>query len=305
MDLPKRTNSMKTGTKAASLLHSALSEVANVTTISQEADLGIDFNCDVIDRKGFPTGQTFFVQCKGSENLPDQSHAEISVQIKTSTINYWLKQKSPVFLIYVDRKLGLFYWTVPHHQILNKLDLDKVLKNKSVVIKIDKKNHFSIDLKSLPSSFLEEIDNFDYKKTQFELNNSISKTAIKVEYNELQLPKNDEKKNLIKIDDLSRCYKYVSQVRNLFERHYIVSSINNWKNSGDHFRFYLYKKINSTSFYYVATVVIYFRIDGSNVIDYVIALPDKNETWIAWGEDDLEHRIEDIDTKIKKIHTIF
>lgn len=305
MDLPKRTNSMKTGTKAASLLHSALSEVANVTTISQEADLGIDFNCDVIDRKGFPTGQTFFVQCKGSENLPDQSHEEISVQIKTSTINYWLKQKSPVFLIYVDRMSGLFYWTVPHHQILNKLDLDKVLKNKSVVIKIDKKNHFSIDLKSLPSSFLEEIDNFDYKETQFEFNNSISKTAIKVEYNELQLPKNDERKNLIKTDDLSLCYRYVSQVRDLFERHYIVSSISNWNNFGNQFQFYLYNKINSASFYYVATVVISFRIDSPNVIDYVIELPDKNKTWIAGGENDLEHRIEDIDTKIKKIHTMF
>lgn len=302
INLPKITKAGILGKTTEKRLESVLNQVANVTAVPRESDLGIDFHCEVIDQKGHPTGQTFSVQCKGSEIPHSPDNTEISVQIKVSTINYWLQQKSPVFLIYGDSNSKVFYWTATHHQILN--NLDKIRNNKSVVIKIDKQNQISEDLKSLPPSFLKEIHNFDYAETQFEFNNSLSKTATKIDFSELQLEKNREKSLLIATDNFNYYYNYVSNIRNLFERHYMVSSIENWQGFGNQFQFCLYKRINSDSFYYVASVVISFRID-SNVIDYAVALTDEDEKWVASGENDLEYRIDDIHAEIIKHHKQF
>lgn len=119
-NLPKRTKAQKIGESAAAILEATLSEFCNVVPVPQSRDLGIDFNCEVIEDE-FPTALIFHAQCKGKDEVNDKNGL-ISVSLKVTTINYWLNQRSPVFLFVYDRHSENFFWCFPKAfvSLLNK-----------------------------------------------------------------------------------------------------------------------------------------------------------------------------------------
>ncbi len=109
--LPKRTNYQRFGTNAADLLSSVFTEFCNVIPVPQDRDLGIDFICEIMDGE-HPTGKLFNIQCKGKEKAIVRDNS-ITVPIAVTTLNYWLLQPNPTFLIVVDRQNSIFYWSFP------------------------------------------------------------------------------------------------------------------------------------------------------------------------------------------------
>jgi hypothetical protein len=98
--LPKNTEAQQVGQKAAKLFSAVFAKFCNVVSVPQEHDLGIDFICEIM-HGGHPTGKHFNVQCKGKEEIKAGSDV-IQVSIKVGTLNYWLLQENPTFLIVID-----------------------------------------------------------------------------------------------------------------------------------------------------------------------------------------------------------
>jgi len=145
--LPKRTKSQKIGVSAADLLNSVFAEFCNVIPVPQERDLGIDFICEIMQGE-HPTGKLFNIQCKGKEEAKVESNS-ITVPIKVATLNYWLLQLNPTFLIVVDRQNGCFYWSFPQ-DFLNSLDKNWK-EQQTVSIPVPIQNRFGQAIKILPS----------------------------------------------------------------------------------------------------------------------------------------------------------
>lgn len=167
--LPKRTNSQMIGANAADLLSSVLTEFCNVIPVPQDRDLGIDFICEIMQGK-YPTGKLFNVQCKGKEEAKVKGDL-ISVPIAVTTLNYWLLQPNPTFLIIVDRRNSIFYWSFPQNFLgsLNKKWQDQ----KTISIPISIHDSFKRDINTLPTKLVsivnshasEEPQNGDYLGT--------------------------------------------------------------------------------------------------------------------------------------------
>ncbi|MDP5337036.1 MAG: DUF4365 domain-containing protein [Nodularia sp. (in: cyanobacteria)] len=144
--LPKRTKSQKIGASAADLLSSVFAEFCNVIPVPQDKDLGIDFICEIIQGE-HPTGKLFNIQCKGKEEAEVKGNS-ITVPIKVTTLNYWLLQSNPTFLIIVDCQKSVFYWSFPqdflssHHK--NWQEQQKV----SIPVPIQ--NRFEQSINTLP-----------------------------------------------------------------------------------------------------------------------------------------------------------
>jgi hypothetical protein len=148
--LPKRSRSQKIGVSAADLLSSVFAKFCNVIPVPQDRDLGIDFICEIIKGE-HPTGKLFNIQCKGKEeaNLEGDS---ITIQIKVTTLNYWLLQSNPIFLIVVDCQNNLFYWSYPQDFLCS---LSRNWQNqKTVSISIPIKNCFDQNINILPSQLV-------------------------------------------------------------------------------------------------------------------------------------------------------
>lgn len=98
-----------------------------------ELDIGLDFCCELLEEEK-PTGKFFGVQAKGTESLD-----HLSWSIKRTTLEYWLMQSFPVFLMVYDESADNCYWT---SVIQNLQDIVKKLTpaNKTVSISIDKSN---------------------------------------------------------------------------------------------------------------------------------------------------------------------
>ena len=79
-----------------------LTYFSKVTKISK--DVGIDFYCELLlnDSPSLP----FYIQAKGTEHFDDSW----GQNIKKSTIQYWLQQNFPVFLIVYDENDGNCYY---------------------------------------------------------------------------------------------------------------------------------------------------------------------------------------------------
>jgi hypothetical protein len=144
--LPKRTKSQKIGVSAADLLSSVFAEFCNVIPVPQDRDLGIDFICEIMQGE-HPTGKLFNIQCKGKEEAKVESNL-ITVSIKVTTLNYWLLQPNPTFLIIVDCQNSLFYWSFPQYFLssFNK----KWQGQQTVSIPVPIENCSGQDIKALP-----------------------------------------------------------------------------------------------------------------------------------------------------------
>ncbi|MBW4473639.1 MAG: DUF4365 domain-containing protein [Stenomitos rutilans HA7619-LM2] len=148
--LPKRSKSQKMGMSAADLLSSVFVEFYNVIPVPQDRDLGIDFICEIM-REEHPTGKLFNIQCKGKDEAKVEGDS-IIVPIKVTTLNYWLLQPNPTFLIVVDSKNSLFYWSFPQDFLgsLNK----NWQEQKTVSILVPVQNWFEQDIDSLPTQLV-------------------------------------------------------------------------------------------------------------------------------------------------------
>lgn len=153
-NLPKRTKAQRTGESAADLLNSVLTEFCIVIPVPQSRDLGIDFICEIM-REEYPTGKLFNVQCKGTEEA-EIKNKSLLVPIAVKTLNYWLIQPNPTFLIVVDRKNQFFYWSFPK-DFLELLD-KKWQEQKTVSIPVSTQNRFEQTLKALPTQLVSIVD---------------------------------------------------------------------------------------------------------------------------------------------------
>lgn len=130
--------------------------IGNVIETPGLTDLGIDMRVELFNGE-FPSGIHFNIQCKGSENIKVDN--DISIQIKVETINYWLQQREPTFLMVVDTTNDEFYWSYPFEQIKN---LEEMQKQKTVTIKINKNNVCSKQLEKLPKEMMQCISEYQY-----------------------------------------------------------------------------------------------------------------------------------------------
>lgn len=153
--LPKYPNNKHVGNIAASMLQSILQRFCIFSTISEEHDIGIDFNGTVLDGEK-PTMYNFNAQCKGTKNTDcklNLSGTDFSYSIKVSTINYWKQKKDPTFLFLVDLQKRNAYWVAPLHQLE-----EKAIDNQDfVTIHISKRDCLNYDTSCLPQKFIYEI----------------------------------------------------------------------------------------------------------------------------------------------------
>lgn len=148
--LPKRTKSQRIGASAADLLSSVFAEFCNIIPVPQDRDLGIDFICEVMHGE-HPTGKLFNIQCKGKEEAEVEGNS-LTVSIKVTTLNYWLIQSNPTFLIIVDCRNSVFYWSFPQ-DFLSSLNKDWQ-KQQTVSIPVSIGNRFGQDIKTLPTQLV-------------------------------------------------------------------------------------------------------------------------------------------------------
>jgi hypothetical protein len=144
--LPKRTKSQRIGVSAADFLSSVFAEFCNIIPVPQDRDLGIDFICEIMQGE-HPTGKLFNIQCKGKEEAKVEGNS-ITLPIKVTTLNYWLLQPNPTFLIIVDCQNSVFYWSFPQDFLgsLNK----NWQKQQTVSIPVPLENRFEQDVNALP-----------------------------------------------------------------------------------------------------------------------------------------------------------
>lgn len=158
--LPKRTDSQKTGEAAQSLLDLILTMFCNVVPVPQGRDLGVDFICELM-QDNEPTGKAFNVQCKGTLKSIEEN-SKIRIPISVTTLNYWLKQPNPTFLVLVDLKKCICYWSYPKafiESISNNWE-----KQDKVTIPVSKKDFFNQDSKSLPARMMSIINQSSSEK---------------------------------------------------------------------------------------------------------------------------------------------
>ncbi|EJR44448.1 hypothetical protein IIM_05137 [Bacillus cereus VD107] len=156
--LPKLNSARITGITSQELLGSTLQEFSQVIHVPTEKDIGIDMRCENLN-DGSPTGVHYNVQCKGTEMVQvDKDYFSVPIEVKT--INYWLQQREPTFLIVVDRAKSIFYWTYPFEQIKNRIDA--LQKQDTVRIRVQKSESFMLGIKSLPISMLNIIYEYHY-----------------------------------------------------------------------------------------------------------------------------------------------
>lgn len=148
--LPKRTKSQRIGASAAELLSSVFDEFCNVVPIPEGRDFGIDFICEIMQGE-HPTGKLFNVQCKGKEEAEVEGNS-ITVSVKVTTLNYWLLQPNPTFLVVVDCRNSMFYWSFPQDflSLLNK----NWQEQQTVSIPIPVQSRFEQDINTLPTQLV-------------------------------------------------------------------------------------------------------------------------------------------------------
>jgi len=150
INLPKRTDAQRIGGSAADLLNSVFTNFCNVIPVQQYRDMGIDFICELMQGE-YPTGKLFNVQCKGTEESEFKGDS-IRVPIAVTTLNYWLIQPNPTFLVVVDRQNYNFYWSFPK-DFLSSLNKNWQ-EQQTVTIPVPLQNLFEQDVDALPAQLV-------------------------------------------------------------------------------------------------------------------------------------------------------
>lgn len=171
--LPQVPHTTKIGYSAAELLTSVLGMFSNVVPIPTDKDLGIDMRAELL-RGSKPVGLFYNVQCKGTEDVINDEE-DIAVKIKIATLNYWLQQREPTFLIVVDRTKQKFYWTFPLQQVEHRLE--ELQSQETVTIHVSKTSFFEYNIIMLPPEMMDIIHQYDYKILE-SLTKALSKNPI-------------------------------------------------------------------------------------------------------------------------------
>ncbi|RIU92055.1 DUF4365 domain-containing protein [Oceanobacillus picturae] len=295
MNLPKRSEAVRTGNVAVDVLASTLNNFANVISVPVENDLGIDLICELME-SNIPTGSTFNIQCKGTKDAKENKDF-FSIPIKVSTINYWLINKAPTLLILVDIKNHVFYWTYPYYQINERLK--EIQRNKTVNIKISREDCFSFG-EAIPEQMGKIVKEFDYTIINMkfkELKHGVSLQVgdIYKLYREFKEQKFKEKFRLSNIE--KEFLQYVLNIREQFSHFFVTSDIRIWRDFNNQLCFFLFKKTDNGNCYYIADVIIYFKHDGS--LEYIIELT--NRAWLN-VEGDIYENIEAIVRHLNEIY---
>lgn len=201
-ELPKRTKSQKIGQSAADLFSAVFTEFCNVIPVPQERDLGIDFICELIHGE-YPTGMSFNVQCKGKEEITLQGD-KIQVQIKVPTLNYWLIQDKPTFIIVVDCQNNIFYWSFPE-EFLDSIEDTEWKNNEKISIPVLRNNILNNDMKELPIELISKIATYTPNKIKYGENFNVLAPIID----------NSPSKENMTIKQLMRYYLEGSRIANV------------------------------------------------------------------------------------------
>jgi hypothetical protein len=144
----KRPKSHQIDTQAQNILHSKLP--TNWILRKQDPDYGIDYEIEVVHGEQ-SSGIWFRIQLKGKEQYRETEDS-IAIRFKTDTIKYYLsKVPFPVFLFVVHTQRKEIHWLFLQKYVneILKVENPKWMEQKSVTIKIPKKNRFYNNAKEI------------------------------------------------------------------------------------------------------------------------------------------------------------
>lgn len=147
----KRPRSHQIDTQAQSILRSKLP--ADWVPREQHPDYGIDYEIEVFHGEQ-PSGIWFRIQLKGTEQYYRETEDSIAIRFETDKIKYYLsKVPFPVFLFVVHTQRKEIHWLFLQKYVneILKVEKSKWMKQKSVTIKIPKKNCFYDNVKEIES----------------------------------------------------------------------------------------------------------------------------------------------------------
>ncbi len=108
--MPKQSESQAIGIDAEKIFEILLSSrLWNIQKIPQECDYGLDHRVENI-RNGDLQGSGFLSRIKGFSKI--DSNKDISISIKTDTLEYWKEKLLSVLWVAIDcsKKHGFFVW---------------------------------------------------------------------------------------------------------------------------------------------------------------------------------------------------
>jgi hypothetical protein len=146
--LPKQTSARLKGNVAEAYIQYELSKFAIVHKIEQNGDFGIDFFCELTQEEH--PYLPFFVQCKGKERATDKPDFYLVKGVKATTLNYWLRQRFPVYLFVVDlqrRDKGLraasiawLSFTQEQQAVMEELRHRQITRRSTLELRVPKAN---------------------------------------------------------------------------------------------------------------------------------------------------------------------
>jgi hypothetical protein len=111
---------------------SILCNISNI--MMPDFDVGLDFYCELFNEK-LTSGIFFWVQIKATEKF-DEFWSDY---IKKETINTWLNQLSPVFIVLVEKVSGNIYWLSVEEK-REEWNNKMADSNESINVVVDRKN---------------------------------------------------------------------------------------------------------------------------------------------------------------------
>jgi hypothetical protein len=123
----------KLGNIGESEIKKRLSYFSKVT--KDETDVRIDFVCQLCENDVL-TGRYFFIQAKGTQHFDEHW----GKSFEKETIQYWLMQPFPVFLVVYDEVNKECYWMSITEQFNNVWSKQMANDNKTIYIKMDRSN---------------------------------------------------------------------------------------------------------------------------------------------------------------------
>lgn len=134
--LPKRSAQHITGEQAVAAFRSALPPA----WISREVspDYGIDCHIEIVDSDNSVTGAMVYAQLKGTESV--NAKQQLIVQVKTSSVRYWMSLPVPVVLVRVLGDPPEVYWIDVRDNLQDRRMLDDLFRNQNESISFNFKD---------------------------------------------------------------------------------------------------------------------------------------------------------------------
>lgn len=119
-----------------------------------QRDVGIDFLCILREEGEYIKGKLFGVQLKSTEMKINDSELSFPIRIKkASTINFWLEQVYPVFLVVYEIPSKTFFWCYPKDQFPE----GTLSNDDNTTIQVNVSTRFSRDIEKIPPKLLKII----------------------------------------------------------------------------------------------------------------------------------------------------